>query len=63
MVKDSSDRNGAENGEKRWEREDIEILRLVVLLVSVNPSEERLEWVFNEVRTLAKMAKERENEG
>jgi hypothetical protein len=43
---------------KKWDDKDIEILRLVVLLASANPSEERLEWVFNEVREIAKMTKE-----
>lgn len=42
---------------KKWDEKDIEILRLVVLLSAVNPSEERLEWVFDEVRTIARMAR------
>jgi hypothetical protein len=48
----------SERRKKTWKPADIELLRLVLTLLRMQPSEEQLEWVFTEIREIAAMARE-----
>jgi hypothetical protein len=50
-----------ERKKKTWNPSDIDLLRLVILLLDFHPSEEQLDWVFDEIREIASMAREQKN--